>query len=37
MQKKNIIFKVNVGFNWKKLKSGIELYFLGINLVKSGA
>jgi hypothetical protein len=34
---RKIIFLVNLGFNWKKLKSGVELKFLRVNLVKSRA
>ena len=30
-------FEVNLGFNWKKLKLWVKLYFLKVNLVKSGA
>jgi len=29
-----MIFKVNLSFNWKKLKSGVKLHFLTVNLVK---
>ena len=31
---RKIIFLVNLGFNWKKLKSGVKLKFLRVNLVK---
>jgi hypothetical protein len=30
-------FEVNLDFNFKKLKSGVELQFLEVNLVKSEA
>jgi len=28
-----LIFKVNLEFNWKKIKSGVELQFLRLNCI----
>jgi hypothetical protein len=34
---RKINFKVNLGFNWKKLKFWVKLEFFKVDLVKSGA
>jgi len=34
---RKIYFEVNLDFNFEKLKSGVELQFLEVNLVKSEA